>query len=99
MKTAHHSPPWRLWRLAAGLSNPKPRPSISDVEDASGRRLKKGLKTSPRHFEPTGAFVRQFGAHGSAEGQFDSPGGVAVSPDGKVYVTDCGNGRFQVYSS
>ena len=33
--SAPFSPPWRLGRLRAGLSNPKPRPSSSDAKEAS----------------------------------------------------------------
>ena len=45
-----------------------------------------------------GEYVSAFGSHGSAHSQFDSPGGVAISPDGEmVVVTDCGNGRFHIY--
>ena len=47
----------------------------------------------------SGAFLKQLGTHGQADGCFDSPGGVAMGPDGRVFVTDCGNGRFQVYTS
>ena len=47
----------------------------------------------------SGAFLKQFGTHGQADGCFDSPGGVAMGSDGRVFVTDCGNGRFQVYAS
>ena len=36
-----------------------------------------------------------FGTEGSAPGQLQSPRGVAVGPDGSVYVTDGGNHRIQ----
>jgi len=48
-------------------------------------------------FTEGGAFVHEFGRHGDGEGMFDSPGGIAVSSDGLVCVTDCGNGRFQMF--
>ena len=53
---------------------------------------------APQVLSPTGEYVSHFGSHGSGVAQFDSPGGVAVSPDGDVVVvTDCGNGRFHLY--
>ena len=41
-KTARHSPSRRLWRLGAGLSNPKPRPSSSDAKEASWKASREG---------------------------------------------------------
>ena len=47
---------------------------------------------------PSGEYISHFGEHGAEDGQFDSPGGLAVSADGDcVVVTDCGNGRFHIY--
>lgn len=40
-----------------------------------------------------------FGALGAAEGQFDGPRGVAVGPDGSVYVTDSRNHRVQQFTA
>ncbi len=39
-----------------------------------------------------------FGAPGSGPGQFDNPSGVAVAPNGEVYVADRGNNRVQAFS-
>jgi len=41
-------------------------------------------------------FQSKFGSFGAAAGQFDDPRGVAVSPSGKIVVTESGNNRFQV---
>ena len=45
-------------------------------------------------------FVCCFGSEGSAEGQFNTYEslGIAVSPDGSVYVSDYSNKRIQIYS-
>jgi sugar lactone lactonase YvrE len=39
-----------------------------------------------------------FGGHGTADGQFAFPMGVAVDAQGRVYVADTANGRIQVWS-
>jgi DNA-binding beta-propeller fold protein YncE len=46
-----------------------------------------------------GKLLRQWGATGSGDGQFDYPGGIAVSPTGQVYVADQTNRRVQVFDS
>lgn len=56
-------------------------------------------------FEGDGTFVAMWGktnqwgnpTPGSEPGQFSSPHGVEMSPDGRVYVTDYGNYRVQVF--
>ena len=44
-----------------------------------------------------GEFIGTFGEEGSGIGQFDQPYDVKISPDGRVYVADCGNNRVQVF--
>jgi DNA-binding beta-propeller fold protein YncE len=52
---------------------------------------------------PAGAqpphFVQQWGAQGSAPGQFVAPFGIAWSPSGRLYVCDQGNARVQYFTS
>jgi uncharacterized protein (TIGR03663 family) len=38
-----------------------------------------------------------WGSNGNGEGQFVTPRGVAVAPDGSIYVADAGNHRIQVF--
>jgi len=41
-------------------------------------------------------FAREFGTEGSGPGEFMHPSGIAVGPDGYVYVADTGNNRVQI---
>jgi sugar lactone lactonase YvrE len=44
-----------------------------------------------------GKLLRQWGRTGTGDGKFDYPGGIAVSPGGRVYVADQTNRRVQVF--
>lgn len=50
-------------------------------------------------FTPTGQPLREWGKFGTGEGEFDSPGGIAISRDGRVYVADQCNRRIQVFDT
>ncbi len=57
-------------------------------------------------FDPTGTFLGEWGSRGSGDGEFeggDEPWGglfgIAVAPDGTVYVADIGNHRIQYFDS
>ena len=47
-------------------------------------------------FSQDGKLIRTIGSQGTGPGQFISPTGVAISPDGELYVSECSNGRIQV---
>ncbi len=44
-------------------------------------------------------FVKTWGTFGSSNGQFNSPGGIAVGLSGQVYVGDSQNNRIQKFDS
>ena len=44
-----------------------------------------------------GVYVARWGTRGSANGQFNTPSGVAVDASGAIYVSDSGNKRIQVF--
>ena len=40
-----------------------------------------------------------FGSKGSDDGEFNHPHGIAIGPNGKIYVSDTGNKRVQLFSN
>jgi DNA-binding beta-propeller fold protein YncE len=52
---------------------------------------------SENHLELAARAV--FGGQGSGQAQFQSPRGIALGPDGSVYVADAGNHRIQKFSA
>ncbi len=57
-----------------------------------------------QHFDPAGTLINFWGSKSGADatqaatGQFNEPWGVAVGPDGSVYVADTWNFRIQKFS-
>lgn len=60
------------------------------VADSGNNRLQR--------FDGIGGFKYQWGTFGTANGQFDSPSGMAVDSAGNVYVADAGNNRIQLFT-
>ena len=54
-----------------------------------------------QNFTPSasGVFRLKWGAFGTGDGEFDYPRGVAVAPDGSVYVTDTNGNQIKKFSS
>ena len=44
-------------------------------------------------------FMNAWGSLGTGSRQFIGPQGVAVGPDGKVYVADAGNNRIEIFDA
>ena len=53
------------------------------------------LRTSDRATDKMGKWGTE---QGMGDGQFDGPQGIAVAPDGSVYVVDRDNNRVQKFS-
>ena len=50
-----------------------------------------------RKFTTSGEFITQFGVEGSSPGLLKNPTNLAVSNEGKLYVSDTDNNRIQVF--
>ena len=50
-------------------------------------------------FNKDGKLIHCFGSSGSDDGKFNGPRGIALSPNGNVYITDCNNKRVQIFST
>jgi tripartite motif-containing protein 71 len=50
-------------------------------------------------YSPDGKLLREWGKTGAADGEFEMPGHVALSADGKVYVSDQLNRRIQMFDT
>ena len=48
-------------------------------------------------FDKIGNCIYCFGSKGSNDGQFKFPHGIAISPNGNIYVSDTGNNRVQIF--
>jgi DNA-binding beta-propeller fold protein YncE len=48
-------------------------------------------------FKPDGSVASTWGSQGDGDGQFREPWGIAIAPDGNVYVADTWNHRIQYF--
>ncbi len=58
-----------------------------------------GDKTNDRvvKFSRDGKFLMSWGHHGSAQGEFNQPHGLAMDSTGRLYVADRANNRIQIF--
>ncbi|HWY63101.1 MAG TPA: peptidyl-alpha-hydroxyglycine alpha-amidating lyase family protein [Rhizomicrobium sp.] len=48
-------------------------------------------------FDRNGKFIKQWGKLGSGPGEFNSPHGLAMDKEGRIYVADRSNSRIQIF--
>jgi DNA-binding beta-propeller fold protein YncE len=48
-------------------------------------------------FDKEGKFIKTWGKKGSGPGEFDTPHGLVLDPQGRLLVADRGNSRIQVF--
>jgi DNA-binding beta-propeller fold protein YncE len=78
-------------------SFPLGEPRGLDVDPVTGLIWSTDVATnSIQIFDHAGNIVDSFGGLGSADGQFDTPGGIAIAGS-EVFVADFGNDRVQVF--
>jgi len=81
----------RWWKIAIWEDFDPPQP-----EPLFERPWRRALI---QKFTASGAFVTKWGTEGSGDGQLNRPVGVAVAPDGSVYVADTVNNRIQKFTA
>ncbi len=74
-----------------------------DVEDPGSagnptEEPEEAEQEEPQMTNPTPAFSSAFGSKGTGNGQLEIPGGLAVDPEGHIWVTDTQNKRVQEFA-
>ena len=70
--------------------------SFQHTTPAGDNRL---LLVVATYYDTAGVASLTFGSGGSGDGQFNAAWGVAVAPDGSVYVADVNNSRIQKFTA
>ncbi|MCB1275479.1 hypothetical protein [Prosthecobacter sp.] len=63
----------------------------------ASRMMKDKVPDRVSVYSQDGKLIREWGSSGTGDGEFDFPGGVAVSKSGEVFVADQTNRRVQVF--
>ena len=92
---------WRLRKPTSTTSDPSGLKLTHTTlyEPRTGNVTETRAPASGTPGEETGyAFEFEFGTKGGKEGQLEKPNGIAVNPDGNLYVLDSGNSRVEQFS-
>lgn len=81
-------------------AQPFQHPASVAVDSAGYVYVSEPEKHRIQKFDANGVFITQWGGFGSANGQFNSPRGIAVDLTANVvYVADSGNSRIQKFTT
>ena len=72
-----------------------PRSIAIDAQDRIA--VTDGLRHDIKYFDVQGRLIGHFGGAGRKPGSVSFPCGIAITPDGRVYVAERGNARVQVF--
>ncbi|MBL7185777.1 MAG: NHL repeat-containing protein [Phycisphaerae bacterium] len=90
-------------RTKSVIAGPRDEPFSMPSDAAVGRGGSLYVLDGVHHrvvvYDPAGQFLFKFGSRGSGTGQLLFPLGITTAPDGKVYVADSGNHRFQIFTA
>ena len=50
-------------------------------------------------FDSEGKFILKWGTKGTSDGQFDTPGGIAIDSSGFIFLSDIVNNRVQKFTA
>ena len=72
---------------------------LGDMTGPGNVRVLVSGETRVLVFDPSGAFVREFGSSGEGPGEFNRPSGYAVLRDGTTVVSDAGHRAYQLFDA
>jgi DNA-binding beta-propeller fold protein YncE len=72
-----------------------PSPAFITLDSAGDLYMADTLQNVVKEYGARGTLLHIWGRAGSYAGQFHHPGGIAVAPDGTIYVSDTENHRVQ----
>lgn len=99
---AQSTPHWRYTEeLRIGSEEDDPK-GFSDIRgilvDRKGNIwIIEGSLQEIRVFDPSGRHLKTIGRNGQGPGEFTYPDGLAMAPDGMIWVHDPKNGRFSIF--
>ena len=91
--------PWTIskqWSVPVGRADGGARLAISD--DGTKVYMSDPDKNRVDTLDVSSGRISYFGSQGGAPGQFGIASGIAVGPDGKIYVVDSQNNNVQVFT-
>jgi hypothetical protein len=91
---------WRLVQdatLAPPASEPLAYPIAIEADSAGNVYVLDAQVQRVHMFNAAGQHVRSFGGAGAGPGEFKQPIGMALAPDGTLWVADAGNQRYTAF--